>query len=557
MKNVISKWKGSFLLGLLSLSGISEAQELPKYLILFKDKANSTYKITEPEAFLSEKSINRRISQKITITDSDLPVNVAYLNQVSATGAKISLVTKWFNGAVVQANETQLNAIKSLPFFKSVMRDRPINSRGNNSFARIENANEKLETSEEWDIGSMAPQLEILGIPQLFNEGITGEGMTVAVIDAGFLRVNQIPYFNSLLNEYRVIDTWNFVKANTDVYSTHTHGTQVLSTMAAYEPASLIGAAPKASYALYLTEDNSSETPLEELNWLCAAERADSVGVDIINSSLGYSYFDDPADSYAYDDMDGKTSMIAQAARMSVRKGILVVNSVGNEGSNSWKFLITPADVDSVLAVGATNHLLQKAGFSSWGPNADGIIKPDVAAVGQGVVVGSTSVNGGPATSNGTSFSAPQIAGFAALLWQKYPQLTVMQLVDIIKKAGHMSDNPDNSLGYGVPEYLSARHVYEMEYLITGNEEPNEQNWVAYPNPVDNELVIRLTQKYILDNNTASFKLMDSSGRYLQTNSLRKGDQLIFDMRSVLPGLYFLQIDNKSNGVTVLKVLKR
>jgi len=557
MKSMLSIWAWSFLLVMLLHTGISEASGLPKYLILFKDKGETAFNVSAPEAFLSEKAVNRRKNQHILITESDLPVNSGYLGRVAATGAKISLVTKWLNGVVVEADENQLQSIRLLPFFKSVVRERPINSIGSRGYARAMNPLDKLETTEDWDTGSMTAQLEILGIPSFFNENITGKGILIAVLDAGFIRVNQIPYFSSLFQENRIIDTWDFVNEESDVYKSHTHGTQVLSTLAAFQPGTLVGAAPEAMYALYRTENNESETPLEEVNWLCAAERADSAGVDIITSSLGYNYFDHPDDSYSYEEMDGNTSIISMAARWSIRKGILVINSSGNEGNNGWKYLVTPADVDSVLAVGATNYLLQKAGFSSIGPNAIGTIKPDVAAVGQGTVLGSTSVNGGISTGNGTSFSAPQIAGFAALLWGKYPQLKVMQLAELIRKSGHQAKNPDNELGFGVPDYASAIYVYEQEYLITGKETTNKQNWVVYPNPVDNELFVSLTREYLYEPESISFRLTDIAGRQLAIDASPQGETIAIDVSRLIPGVYFLFIDNKSIGMAVVKVIKQ
>lgn len=536
---------------------ISHAQVLPKYLILFKDKADSPYTLTDPQAYLSEKAIARRHQQHIPVSDSDIPVSKSYLEQLAATGVKISLVTKWLNGAVVEADDEQLEKIRILPFFKAVARERPFNSRGGNRYSRIIRQNDKLEVTEDWDAGSMERQLDILGIPELFQENIKGEGIIIAVLDAGFINVNQIPYFTSLFEENRVIDTWDFVEAGRNVYRSHTHGTQVLSTMAAFEPGSLIGAAPKASYALYRTENNASETPLEEINWLCAAERADSLGADIISSSLGYNYYDDPDDSYTYDDMDGNTSILSQAARWAVRKGILVVNSVGNEGNDAWQYLLTPADVDSVLSVGATSYLLQKAGFSSRGPNASGLLKPDVAAVGQGVVLGSTSVGGGIATGNGTSFSAPQISGFAALLWQKYPALSVMQLADLIRKSGHLAQQPDNELGYGVPDYTKAKQVYESEYLVTGIEPAEKQEWVIYPNPVDDELIISSAVNGGTVTYPESLGLSDVTGRALPVNTLRRAEGATVDVSHLPPGMYFLQIVNKNKEAKVYKVIRK
>lgn len=425
------------------------AQNSPRYLVLFKDKEGTPFTTTEPESYLSKRAIERRQRQNIPVEIADLPVNPNYIAAVENTGAVVLHSTKWFNGVVVSASETQIQAIRLLPFFSGIERDKAI-TRANYSGRTGVNSN-KFGTAADIDYGNSGTQLEMLGVPSLHKAGYSGNTMLIGVFDSGFTRADQQGYLSHLFSNGKISDTYDFISRDTNVFDDHNHGLQVLSVMASKLEGSLVGPAFDATYALYRTENASNETPYEEVSWLLAAERADSLGVDIINTSLGYYDFDDATLNYTQSQMDGRTTIISKAARFATRTGMLIVVSAGNEGNSSWRYITAPADVDSVLTVGAITSAGNRSPFSSFGPNSEGTIKPDVVALGSGVRVGTTS--GGVSSSNGTSFSSPLIASFAALLWELHPNYTAQEIASLIRSLGSQADKPDTTLGYGLPYY--------------------------------------------------------------------------------------------------------
>ncbi len=454
----ILKTGAKFLAFTLILAGgpiAGPAQTSPRYLILLKDKNGTPHSVTQPGTFLSERAIQRRTTRNIAISESDLPVNPAYVAEISATGAQVLHTSKWFNAVVVSASELQLQAIQALPCYKGIERGMALT--GTNYSARISRPDTKFGSEEAIDYGSSLFQLDMLGVPQLHAMGYTGQGLLIGIFDSGFTNADQQAYLSHLFENDRIADTYDFISREENVYDDHSHGLQVLSVMASRWEGHLIGPAFDADYVLYRTENTGSETPYEEVAWLLAAERADSLGVDIINTSLGYYSFDNPAHDYTYAQMDGKTAIISRAARFAARTGMLLVTSAGNEGNNSWKYITAPADVDSVLTVGAVTSTGARSSFSSLGPNAEGVTKPDVSALGSGVSLGSAS--GTVTSSNGTSFSSPLVASFAALLWQVYPEKSAQELTAYIRSTGNKADNPDNETGYGIPYYNESLNV--------------------------------------------------------------------------------------------------
>ncbi len=426
-----------------------QAQTSQRYLILLKDKNGTPHTTTQPGTFLSDRAIQRRSTRNIAISERDLPVNPAYTAAIGSTGAQVLHTTKWFNGVVVSASQSQLQAIQALPCYKGIERGMALT--GTNYSARITQPDTKFGSYEAIDYGNSRFQLDMLGVQQLHAIGHTGQGLLIGVFDSGFTNADQQVYLSHLFENGQIVDTYDFISRNENVYDDHSHGLQVLSVMASKWEGKLVGPAFDADYVLYRTENDASETPYEEVAWLLAAERADSLGVDVINTSLGYNYFDNSAHDYTYAQMDGKTTIISRAARFAARTGMLLVASAGNEGNNSWKHITAPADVDSVLTVGAVTSTGARSSFSSLGPNAEGVIKPDVAALGSGVSLGS--VSGTVTSSNGTSFSSPLVASFAALLWQVYPEKTAQELAAYIRSIGNKAGQPDNETGYGIPYY--------------------------------------------------------------------------------------------------------
>jgi serine protease AprX len=438
----------------------SFGQNNPRYFILFKDKTGTPFSTDQPNAYLSERAIARRIKQQIPIVEADLPVNPTYVQAVKATGAYVFHTSKWLNGIVVSASTSQIQAIEQLPFFDRI--EKGIALTGPNYSARIGHKN-KFEAVESLDYGSSLNQLDMLGVPTLHEMGFTGAGMLIGIFDSGFTNADQQGYFTHLYTDNRVVDTYDFIDNEENVYNDHSHGLNVMSVMASKWEGNLIGPAFDASYVLYRTEKASSETPYEEVAWLLAAERADSLGVDIVNTSLGYYDFDNSIFDYTYTQMDGRTTIISRAARQAARTGMLMVVSAGNEGSSAWKYITAPADVDSVLTVGAVTSAGIRSSFSSFGPNAEGHIKPDVVALGTGVRIGQT--NGMVGTSQGTSFSSPLIASFAALLWQVYPDHSAQELIELIRSLGNQSNTPDSERGYGIPYFEHALNINRPDQL--------------------------------------------------------------------------------------------
>lgn len=443
------------------------AQTKYKYLVLLKDKDNSPYSVNSPLVYLSQKAIDRRFKQGITIKPSDLPPNPAYISSIQQTGATVIYKSRWMNAALVEATESQKNTILALPSVKGVEFNRPLKQ------ARQKSVKDKfaIENTESLNYGDATAQIQLLGADVMHNQGFHGEGMLVALLDDGFLNVNTSACLQHLIQQNKIVKVYDFVDNDNTVYSQGGHGTAVLSTMAGYIDNQMISPAFGASVALFRTEDISSETPLEEANWLFAAEMADSLGADIISSSLGYSTFDNSVDNYTPAMMDGKTALSTRAADLATERGIVVVVSAGNSGNDSsWQIITAPSDADSVLAIGAVTRAGNYASFSSRGNPQDSRTKPDVVAVGSNTALCNTS--GFAATSNGTSFSAPLVAGLVAGFWQANPHLTAQEVTRSIRKSGHQFATPTIFLGYGYANFSRATTVAQNEYSISAIE-PN------------------------------------------------------------------------------------
>jgi hypothetical protein len=369
------------------------AQTAPgKYWVRFTDKNDSPYSLSRPEEFLSWKCIERRDRLSLGFDELDLPVNQIYIDQVLAMGpGLLHHRSKWFNAITIATEDsTWLENVRLLPFVaevKSCPASSGIASGFHNKFLKEENdapAEKMLFVCDSFPLYGLAwRQTEMLNLQWLHSLGFMGEGVEVAQFDAGWSRTDQLPAFERLRNEGRIKMTRDFVfPDNANVYTYNSHGTSVLSIMAAWLPGEIVGAAPEANYYLFRTEDPFSEFPVETDNWVVAAELCDSLGIDIINSSLGYSLFDDPAYDFAYGDMNGNTIHCSIAAAIAAKKGILVVNSAGNSGDDPWRFITAPSDAEGILCVGAADAQENHAWFSSYGPSADGRVKPDVSAMG-------------------------------------------------------------------------------------------------------------------------------------------------------------------------------
>lgn len=473
---------------LISLSDVAlYAQNEPKsyFWIQLKDKKGTIYQISDPKAFLSQRAINRRIRQHIAIDETDLPVSKVYLDTLKKRGLEIFHTSKWLNGVTVRIGDTaQIRKIAALPFVASVQFTRPANvlKSAKNKF----NEDDIQADIDPAKYGNAINQLTQLNGQYLHNQGFRGKGIQIAILDAGFWHVNEITAFDSLRNTNRILKTRDFVEPKSDFYQQHSHGMSVLSCMGGNEPGKLIGTAPDASFYLFRTEDVGSEYLIEEDNWVAGAELADSLGADVINSSLGYYSFDDSKMDHVYSDLNGKKTRVTQGANMAFKKGILVFNSAGNEGGTPWKRIIVPSDGENVIAVAAVDKNGTRAGFSSVGPAYGGAIKPNVAAMGSStyLVTGSGILG----NSSGTSFSSPVLAGMGACLLQAHPYANVMQVKMAIEQSAHQYSKPDSLLGYGIPDFEKADKYLKInsaQSLSLSN------SWLVLPNPFNDYIQIQ------------------------------------------------------------------
>ena len=452
------------LLAFLSICFNSEAQ-LNRYIISFTDKGSNPYSITNPSEFLSQRSIDRRTRYNIAIDSTDLPITPRYIDSLRSAGAvEILASSKWLNQVAIRTTDAAaLTKISSFPFVSSSEPMAPRSQVPEQRHQKFEPATNtpgfstriSSVTADSLSYGYSNGQVKIHNGDFLHRLGFMGDGMQLAVLDAGFYRYLTLPVFDSMRMNNRVLGTYDFVEQNESVDEDHYHGMQCLSTIAANLPGQFVGTAPNTSFYLYRTEDVSSEYPIEEHFLAAGYERADSAGADVTSTSLGYALFDNPAFNHEYADMDGNTTMGARAADLGAKKGMLMVISAGNEGNNAWRFIVTPGDADSAITVGAVDTTGAVGSFSSYGPAPDGAVKPSLAAVGWNAIVASV-FDGMPTYSSGTSFACPNLAGIATCLWQAFPEVSNMHLFDVMKMSANNFDQPDDRIGYGIPDVKKA-----------------------------------------------------------------------------------------------------
>lgn len=467
----------SVCISLLFICGASSGwAQVNRYVVFFKDKVDNGYTVDSPGQFLSQRSINRRIKQGIAVTQQDLPVTEAYIQGVRDAGAKAFFKTKWMNGVLVQCNEVLIPIIQSLPFVDRVEFVAP-----NERLLTGGRKRTGFKTKDIKTASSTQAQLQMIGLDEMHSEGYEGDDIIIGIFDGGFQGVNTAAPFQHIFNNgsINLTASKDFVTNSNDVFQYDDHGTEVFSVIAAYQDGFYTGGSYEADYQLYVTEDVGTEYRVEEYNWLFAAERADSAGVDIINSSLGYYNFDEASMDYPKSAMDGKTTVVTRAAQMLADRGVVVVCSAGNEGGIAWQIITAPADAKDVLAIANVNSAGMRAGSSSIGPSADGRIKPDVAALGVNTSV--VRPTGALGTSSGTSLASPLVASLAAGVWQRYPSLTNLEVMDAIRKSATQAASPDNLLGYGIPNFKAV-----VNYL----EKTEQKNiFEVYPNPVTRDTI--------------------------------------------------------------------
>lgn len=545
-----------FAFSIITLLICSDVAFGQKYWVKFKNKKGTPYSIGNPSAYLSVKSIVRRATHGIGIDSTDLPVTPSYVSQVDAVpGVTVLYRSKWINGiAISVTNTVALSTINTFTFVQTtaaVERYKVTIPEIEKNYIDKNAQSQKTANPLAYNYGNSFNQATMIGADCMHNAGFRGQGITIAVLDAGFLNVHIDNIFDSLFMQNRLIGTRDFVTGDTMVFEDHSHGAMCLSTMAGIGTGSntIIGTAPKANYWLLRTEDVGSETPSEEYNWIRGIEFADSVGADISTTSLGYTTFDNSSQSHTYSQLNGKTSPMSIASTMASRKGIIVLSAAGNEGGSSWNFISVPADADSIITVGAVDGSYNKAGFSSFGPTSDGRIKPDLCSQGAAAWV----CNTGCFPGNGTSFATPILAGGVACLLQSKPFANPMQIINALKASATNSAVPNNNIGWGVPKLCAAKAGTLL--TVSGDIKVYESNVQVYPNPFNNTLNISFNG---IASTNADFVITDIIGKVVFTSKITNTSQTnsFSEFESLKPGVYFINISTGQSS-SIMKIVKQ
>lgn len=533
--------------------------------VAFRDKGvagagDLASRLAAAERGLAPRARARRIRAGLTplLDHHDLPVDPRYLDALAARGLRPFAVSRWLNRAAVRSTAAAARAIAALPFVAGVREvERVRRSRLPAAPPAWPASGPPGPLRAAVDYGQHRDPLVQIGVPALHDSGYTGAGLLIAVFDEEF---NQHETHEALIaaipapghrRDFHEGDTVVTDLANP---SARSHGTWTFGIMAGNRPGTYVGAAFGAEFALARTEVLSFERPVEMLYWAQAAEWADSLGADLINSSLGYFAFDDPFPDYAYEDMDGRTTDVSRAAQIAASRGILVVNSVGNQGDDApWRWLIAPADVhgDSLLAVGAVNAQGVVAGFSSYGPTADGRVKPDLAARGVANPLISPAVPDGYETGSGTSFAAPLVTGLAACLWQARPAWRAVDVIRALRETASRAGTPDHRIGYGIPHGARA-----LSWDPAVPPLPPGSARLLGPNPIVRggpPARVRLTAAGVQSGpQRGRVRVLDTQGRdvaSLWNGTVSRGEPLDVawdgrdhDGRHVPPGLYYIAL---------------
>ncbi len=471
-----------FLVGLF-LPSLALNGQTKGYYVQFSDKAGTPYTLDNPLEFISQRAVDRRLAQGILVDETDLPVSPAYVSALEDLGISVIFKSKWLNGVVAISNDSELmEGLIQYSFVDFVeltyVGDGWSLSSGDQlSQKKLYPKVEELRSMELLKSTAMYTDLQIEMVKGdfLHDMGYNGEGIHIAVLDVGYSGVDASEVFSHLYTDGLLLGVRNFVLNDpTPFFNTHIHGAQVLGVMTGQVPGEYSGTATEASYWLMRTEDVRTEYPIEADYWVCAAEMADSAGVDIIQSSVGYFMFDDPDMNYSFE-VGGGHTRITRAASMASQKGMIVVNSAGNERQTEWEYIVMPGDAPEVLTVGAMKSDGTLADFSSRGFVGDGWVKPDVMALGWSTAVITNDVIG---VSLGTSYAAPIISGLTACLWQSMPEKTAAEIVHLVRSSADRYLNPDEDFGYGLPNF---KRAYELS--VGSRNVGSVDNWLVAPNP--------------------------------------------------------------------------
>ncbi len=523
-----------------------------KYWIYFTDKNNSSFSVNDPLKFLSPRAIDRRDKFSISINGSDIPVNQDYIQQINDFGIEVITASRWLNAVSANLSLEQIVNISQLQFVKEIA---PVNKyfivdentlpHNNNVFYKT-----SVQQETEGDFGVTATQIDQINLDTILDLGFTGNDLVIAVLDAGFFGVDTATLFQSFWDKSQILGYRNFPDNNNEVFNIYSgyHGSWVLSVIGGDIDSFYSGSAPDADFYLFRTEIAETEYVVEEDFWLEAAESADSVGADIINSSLGYTTFDDSTQNHTYADLDGNTTVVTMAADMAAEKGILVCNSAGNEGANSWHYISMPSDGDSVFSIGGVDSSGIHVSFSGFGPTSDGRLKPNVVALASNSAV--LDPNGYLTYLSGTSFSSPLIAGACASLWQAFPLVTNMQIINAVHKSASLYLNPNDSMGYGIPDFGLAYEIIKAQLDSIANDTIIEDTTTVtiiniLPNPANDYFTVFILSHL---NEPATIQIVNLQGEMMY-------EENVYLTKNVIENFSVSNMSNFTSGIYVFSLL--
>lgn len=511
--------------------------------VYFKEKPNKAAFYSNPSSELSQAALDRRKNLGIALNDQDAPVETSYIQNIRNLGFDVKDWSKWLNGVAIYADAAQIEVLKTQPYVlkvESFVRNRTAKS----ATSRIKKFDdfETARLSTVYNYGAADSQISQINLKPLHEQNFTGKGITVGVIDTGYPSVDNGSAFAKIRNSGQIKGGYNFINKSQDIYNSafNPHGTLILGAMVGFIENSFVGTSPDSDFYLYATEDATAEYPMEQIYWIEAAEEADRKGVDVITSSLGYYVFDDPRYNYTYTDMNGTTTFIARGAQTATEKGIFVLVANGNEATNSWKYLISPADNANVFSIGAVDAQGKPSPFSSYGPNASGLIKPDVSARGTGTA---TVFGNQVVYANGTSLATPLVAGGVASLLQALPKnMKREDIRKLLRETASLYPQTNPQMGYGVANFGKAL----QEAVFYYNQLPEDKNLRIFPNPVANTFYIQT--KEVLK----SVELYDASGRRVKVFKPSE----IQNLDGFSKGIYILKIDTDKGSYSE-KIIKK
>ena len=530
----------------IALLFVDAKAQYPKLIISLKDKSNNSYNINNPSQYLSQRAIQRRTKFNITIDSTDLPVSATYIDSIRMSGdVKILSSSRWLNQVLIATTDpTAINKINSYAFVKSaapvgnrVFSNLPIDKFKETPIPLSSDNNRPAKTAvDSINYGSNYNQVHIHEGEYLHNKGYLGQTIQITVLDAGFYQYKNISAFDSIRLNNQVLGERDNVAFDNSVNEDDSHGMYCLSIMAANWPGRMVGTAPKANYWLVRTENAASEYPVEEHNWVVGAEFADSTGSDMISSSLGYSTFDDASFNHNQDQLYKNAALVTQGASLAAQKGMIVMNSAGNEGGNSWKYIIFPADADSVCAVGAVNNAGIIAGFSSIGYPQK--IKPNIVSVGVRTVIAGT--NNQPASGSGTSFANPNVAGLIACLWQAFPAINNMRILDAVYRSSNQYTTPDASYGFGIPNFKIAYQLLKHDQNV---EQFGNEWFFATPDPFNSQIDIQFIGRI---DGTATAIILNEAGQEVAKQEFTTEKEEFYsysftNLENLAPGHYIVR----------------